>query len=177
MMRDKLWKSSNDGQIQGSALDGDREVVQEGWMVEDMSVGNSVEVSITDKAAPQPVKPQAHLSTDLTQSQQSPPRPKLPAVESDTEKDIAGLIVPGMISQMKQQIANKPVVSPERVHDPDLDMYPSESSISELSLPNVEDEEYLKRIEQEYLKLKKSKPAEPILDLPINYQSESSGGE
>mmetsp|Transcript_20812 Transcript_20812/g.41385 ORF Transcript_20812/g.41385 Transcript_20812/m.41385 type:complete len:937 (+) Transcript_20812:92-2902(+) len=178
MMRDKLWKSSNDGQIQGSALDGDREVVQEGWMVEDMSVGNSVEVSITDKAAtPQPVKPQAHLFTDLTQSQQSPPRPKLPAVESDTEKDIAGLIVPGMISQMKQQIANKPVVSPERVHDPDLDMYPSESSVSELSLPNVEDEEYLKRIEQEYLKLKKSKPAEPILDLPINYQSESSGGE
>ena len=78
---------------------------------------------------------------------------------------------------MKQQIANKPVVSPERVYDPDLDMYPSESSVSELSLPNVEDEEYLKRIEQEYLKLKKSKPAEPILDLPINYQSESSGGE
>lgn len=176
MMRDKLWKSSNDDQILGSVLGGEREVVSEGWMVEDESVGNSAEVFFDDKTPPQPVKPQAHLSTDLPQSQQAPPTPEPPTIERDLEADIAGLLVPGMISQMKQQIANKPVVSPERARDPEIDMYPSESSVSELSLPNIEDEEYLKRIEQEYLK-KKSKPATPILNLPINYHSDSSGGE
>eukprot|EP00986_Skeletonema_menzelii_P000956 scaffold268_cov140-Skeletonema_menzelii.AAC.9 len=170
LMREKLWKSSNDGEVLGRVLDGDREEVQESWMVEDVSIGNSAEISFVDKTTPHSVKPQARA-----QPQQVPPSPN--AVESDTEKDIAGLIVPGMISQMKQQIANKALVSPERVHDPDLDMYPSESSVSELSLPNVEDEEYIKRIEEEYLRLKKNKPAEPILNLPLNYKSESSGGE
>lgn len=163
-MREKLWKSSNDGQVQGSVLDDDREEVQESWMVEDVSIGNSAGVSFVDKTTSQP--------------QVVPASPKPTAIESDTERDIAGLIVPGMISQMKAQISSKPLVSPERVQDPDLDMYPSESSVSELSLPNVDDEEYIKRIEEEYLRLKKNnKPAEPILDLPVSYKNESSGGE
>jgi len=131
MMRDKLWKSSNDGQILGSVLGGDKEEVQEGWMVEDVSVGNSAELFFDDKTPPQSVKPQAHLSTDLALSQQAPQTPEPPAIERDIEADIAGLLVPGMISQMKQQIANKPVVSPERARDPEIDMYPSESSVSE----------------------------------------------
>lgn len=177
MMRDKLWKSSNYEQcVNGSVLGCDRrEVVHEGWMVEDVSVGNSAEILFDSKVTPQSVKPQA-----LVPFQQVPPPPETPEIERDIKKgEIAGLLVPGMISQMKLQIANKPVVSPEREHDPDIDMYPSESSVSELSLPNIEDEEYLKRIEQEYLKQdgKKSISAAPVLNLPINYQSDSSGGE
>ena len=165
-MKDKLWKSSNDGQIQSSVFDADREEVQESWMVEDVSVGNSGEVFFDpDKMSYQSAEPHR----DLTESQEAPPIPE----PTDTEKDIAGLIVPGMISQMKEQVLNKPVVSPERVRDPEIDMYPSESSVSELSLPNVEDEEYLKRIEVE-LGQAKSKPAEPILNIPVNYQSDSS---
>lgn len=168
LVKDKLslsWRSSsnNDVQIQGSALgDSDREEFQENWMVEDVSVGNSTELSLVDKAKPS--KGQAHTIS--------------PQEASDIDKDIAGLLVPGMIDHMKQQIAKKPLVSPERANDPDIDMYPSESSVSELSSPNHEEEEYLKRIEEEYLKQNNSAPvrSNPVNYLPVNYQSDSSGG-
>lgn len=168
LVKDKLslsWRSSsnNDVQFQGSALgDSDREEFQENWMVEDVSVGNSTELSLVDKVKPS--KGQTHQLS--------------PQEASDIDKDIAGLLVPGMITQMKQQIAKKPLVSPERANDPDIDMYPSESSVSELSAPNHEEEEYLKRIEEEYLKQNNSVPvrSNPVNYLPVNYQSDSSGG-
>lgn len=139
MMRDKLFKSSDDEHV------------------------------FEDNSTTQIIKAP---STDMRQAQ----RPSTP-VSPDIESDVAGLLVPGMISQMKQQIACKPVVSPERerTKDPEIDMYPSESSVSELSLPNNEDEEYLKRIEEVYLN-QKNISAVPTLSIPLNYRSDSSGG-